>query len=377
MELHPVPQNVTKFQFKLVGDMTLKQFIYLASGAVVAYLIFIVIVPDYPLFGWPFVLLFTAGGAAFAFLPIRARPLDQWILSFFKAVYSPTQRVWVKDGRSFKNNPLFNSRYIIFTSGTGQTPKKLPSNQEEEHPEEAKQSVVDTAPLIKAAPPATPTPVPPSQAPAPYVQTPPAKPSPTLDELKKTVELAREAQDLKLKIIQAEKVLGEIKNAASKPSAIPVDYTYEANKIVTDLKNLVTHASDINHKLDEITHNEEAESLSLGINPPKIIKITPQLRPKQQLALTSFPNVINGIVKDRFGNYLEGVIAVIYDKEGLPVRALKTNKLGQFFGSTPLSNGVYMLELEKDNFNFDILQIELSGQVLPPLIITAKEVTVS
>ena len=65
-------------------------------------------------------------------------------------------------------------------------------------------------------------------------------------------------------------------------------------------------------------------------------------------------------------------MAVIYDKEGLPVRALKTNKLGQFTGSTPLPNGVYTLELEKDNFTFDVLQIELTGQVLPPLLITAK-----
>ncbi|EKD47460.1 MAG: hypothetical protein ACD_66C00049G0001, partial [uncultured bacterium] len=28
MEQHPVPQNVTGFQFKLIGDITLKQFAY-------------------------------------------------------------------------------------------------------------------------------------------------------------------------------------------------------------------------------------------------------------------------------------------------------------------------------------------------------------
>ena len=66
------------------------------------------------------------------------------------------------------------------------------------------------------------------------------------------------------------------------------------------------------------------------------------------------------------------MVAVIYDKEGLPVRALKTNKLGQFTGSTPLPNGTYTLEVEKDNFRFDVLQIELAGDILPPLQITAK-----
>jgi len=66
-------------------------------------------------------------------------------------------------------------------------------------------------------------------------------------------------------------------------------------------------------------------------------------------------------------------VVVIYDKEGLPVRALKTNKLGQFTGSTPLPNGTYTIELEKDSFNFDVLQIELTGPVLPPLQIVAKQ----
>ena len=65
-------------------------------------------------------------------------------------------------------------------------------------------------------------------------------------------------------------------------------------------------------------------------------------------------------------------MAVIYDKEGLPVRALKTNKLGQFSGSTPLPNGTYTLELEKDGFTFDVLQIELGGEVVPPLPIMSK-----
>ena len=65
---------------------------------------------------------------------------------------------------------------------------------------------------------------------------------------------------------------------------------------------------------------------------------------------------------------------VIYDKAGLPVRALKTNKLGQFSGSTPLPNGSYTIELEKDNLLFDVLQIDLEGKVLPAVAISAKKV---
>ena len=32
METHPVPQNISSYEFRLVGDMTLKQFLYLAGG---------------------------------------------------------------------------------------------------------------------------------------------------------------------------------------------------------------------------------------------------------------------------------------------------------------------------------------------------------
>jgi len=40
MEQHPIPQNITGYQFRLVGDMTLKQFAMLAGGIIVALLFY-------------------------------------------------------------------------------------------------------------------------------------------------------------------------------------------------------------------------------------------------------------------------------------------------------------------------------------------------
>lgn len=354
--------------------MTLKQFIYLASGVATAYLIFILIVPHYPVIAWPFIIIFVLLGVAFAFLPFKGRPLDQWVKSFFKAIYSPTKRVWFKNGKTYQNDPLFNSRFIMYNQGTTQiqpeeAPPPVPKPIQPQLPTQPQLQPIPTVHITTAPPPTVPHP------PSPTPQKP--IPLPTPDELKKTVELARQAQNLKLKIIQSEKALSEIKSAASKPTAIPVDYSHEANKLISDLQNLVSNASDIKHKLDEITHAEESKPFFSGAGAPKLVRVTPSPKPKQQMALTTFPNVINGIIRDRLGNYLEGVVSVIYDKEGLPVRALKTDKLGQFSGATPLPNGVYTLELEKDNFNFDVLQIDLTGQILPPLIITAKEAVTS
>lgn len=333
MQPHPIPQNVTSFQFHLVGNMTLKQFLYLAVGSTIAYLLFVFLSPTYPIISWPLIIISAGSGFALAFLPINSRPLDSWIGAFFKAIYSPTNRVWKKGNKTFKEEPLFNSRLVTFVSSLQSRPAPVPTV-----------TPVAAAPVQPSAAPATPI------------------------DLEKTVDLAREAQTLQFKIIETERTLSQIKQASQVPSQVPVDYSGQVNKILADLQSLVSRASQIKDKLETVTQPTAPEA-----KPKEKVKVVIPTKPKQnQLALTTFPNVISGIVKDKMGNYLEGAVAVIYDKEGLPVRALKTNKLGQFTGSTPLPNGVYTLELEKDTFVFDVLQIELSGEVLPPLMITSK-----
>jgi len=82
-------------EFKLFGDLTIKQFIYLLFGGA---LVFIGISSKLP-FYLRGLLIFTGGlgGLSFAFLPLNDRGMDEWIISFFKAVFSPTQRVWQKE----------------------------------------------------------------------------------------------------------------------------------------------------------------------------------------------------------------------------------------------------------------------------------------
>ncbi|MBU1032130.1 PrgI family protein, partial [Patescibacteria group bacterium] len=92
MEPHPIPQNVTYFQFKLIGDMTLKQFLYLATGCGIAYVLLVFFVSDFPVIAWPLIIISAGLGASFAFLPIASRPLDYWLAAFLKAIYSPTKR---------------------------------------------------------------------------------------------------------------------------------------------------------------------------------------------------------------------------------------------------------------------------------------------
>ncbi len=329
MEAHPIPQNVTAFQFHLVGDMTLKQFLYLLVGVGIAYLVFVLFSGSLPLVAWPISFISSILGVAFAFIPISDRPLDYWLGSFLKAVYSPTKKIWSKNGKKYSEEPQFFNRLFAYYS-TSSTPPPPPMQQ---------------ADLPSSTPP---------QQPALQPQL------PSIEELKKTVELAREAQTLQTRIIETERELNMVKTQSTTPE--------EINQIMANLQKLFGEAAEIKRQIAIV--NQEP---MLNTERVRVTIVTPTIHKQTQIVLTSLPNVINGILRDSVGNYLENVVVVIYDKQGLPVRALKTNKLGQFSGSTPLPNGTYNIELEKDNLSFDTLQIELTGKVLPPLMISAKK----
>lgn len=338
MEAHPVPQNVTSFEFRLIGDMTLKQFIYLVIGAGTAYLFFVFLAVPTPYLAWPVIVISSFLGVAFAFIPIAGRPLDHWSSAFLKAIYSPTKRVWIKNSKNYNLEPLFTQRLNLFLSGQSVEPATLELGQ------------------LSAA-----------RAPIPY--TPPLKKEelPSSEELSKTVELAKEAQTLQVKILENQRELGRIKQGAKSPGIDVKTSAKEFTSVFNNLKTLIDDAEKIKKELASVTREPEP------LTPIKVQVITPPKQKQTRLTLTTFPNVINGVIVDSQNNYLEGVVVVIHDKDGLPVRALKTNKLGQFTGSTPLPDATYTIELEKENLSFDILQIQLEGKVLPPLNISAKK----
>ena len=91
---HAVPQEVFGIQFKLIGELTLRQFAVLAAFGLVAVLIFTSGLPL--LIRWILTLVFALGGVAFALVPFQDQPLDQWVGTLIRAVYSPTRRIWEK-----------------------------------------------------------------------------------------------------------------------------------------------------------------------------------------------------------------------------------------------------------------------------------------
>ncbi len=100
--------------------------------------------------------------------------------------------------------------------------------------------------------------------------------------------------------------------------------------------------------------------------------LTPPPPPPPPIIDTEVPNVISGTVKDKEGKMMVGALVIIKDSEGSPVRALKTNNLGQFSLSTALPSGTYTVSIKAPGKNFAIMEVILTGKSVPPLEITEK-----
>ena len=98
MDQHPIPRQITTFEFKLIGFMTLKQFLYLAIFFPIGFIVYKAV----PVEILNILLGVVVGlvGVAFAFIPIQDRPMEQWIRNLIKRLNSPTQYVYKKNNNS-------------------------------------------------------------------------------------------------------------------------------------------------------------------------------------------------------------------------------------------------------------------------------------
>jgi len=127
MEQHPIPQQITSYEFKLVGEMTLKQFAKAAVGVIIALLINATKLVFF--IKWPLIFIFAGGGLALAFVPYHDRPLEVWIQAFLKSIYAPTIYRYKK--RSPKNWLDIDLTKTINSNETEDEKLDLPEKQGE------------------------------------------------------------------------------------------------------------------------------------------------------------------------------------------------------------------------------------------------------
>lgn len=330
-EQHPIPQQISAFQFRLVGDMTLKQFVQIAGGAVIALLIYASGLPAY--IKWPLILFSFGMGAALAFLPLEDRPLGKWIVSFFKSIYSPTVFVWQKmtqppnyfapETQTAPPQTADTTTAVTQVQSIQAKPTALP---EEKNLEAKEQTFLQKISSLSRNAPATTI----TSGVSPV--TTPATPAP---------------QEKKYVVIPASGTVGVEKDQKERGFQLPSNDTPQPFSTNT-VSPILGKGADITGK--QAKFSDDA---------------SPPMPPAR-------PNTVVGQVMDSEGKIIEGAILEIKDSQSRPVRALKTNKLGHFMIVTPLLNGRYELTTEKEGFNFEPVVFETKGSIISPIAIRAK-----
>src|SRR3989344_4282439 len=289
-EQHPVPQQISSYQFRLVGDMTLKQFFQLAGGAIIALIIYSLPLPG--IVKWPLVAISAISGAAFAFLPLQDRPLEQWIAAFFRSIYSPTLFVWKKEepATTYFQTTVSPQEQAVDTQPVPADTAILPEEHSKETLDAVEENYLEKVTNMfnqKAATPTTTT-------------KPTIKPS--------IIVPAQTSANIKPQGFSQEAV----KAAAAGVKTTNIYQTFQP------------------------TATQQAQFSPLAAPP-----LTP-----------SIPNIIVGQMLDSAVPIVEGVILEIKDQQGRPVRALKSNKAGHFMIVTPLPAGTYRIISEKEGLTF-------------------------
>lgn len=447
MDQHPIPQDVTGFQFKLIGSMTVKQFGYVAAGVISAVILHYAMPGLGVMFLFKYVIIIPiVGGSGFiiAFLPIEGRPIDVMATNFVKAFLAPNQYVYRKVAKPYSFSlvvlkPIQQTTSVqnqTSSASTSQNPTMsnkgrqlqellLRSQAEPKNALDKKeQAFLDrfshqyistpavTTPTVHTIthdnlPPA-PKPLQPTQAP---IQTAPESPK-SLDQKEEVLEkqleeakhteseahaptelstahqkvmdlekqireihiqkqmLETELSQMKTQLAQQKQATIQIAPAAPAQQTIPIQQTLPATQPAPALQT--------------------APLATPNVVPPKPAPTTPpspttspNVRniPQDKASsagsprVSDTPNVIIGIVKDPRGNVLSHILIEVKDAAGNPVRAFKTNVLGQFASATPLANGIYTIELEdpKKQQTFDKIQITTEGRIMLPIEVISHD----
>ncbi len=335
MQQHPVPQNVTQYQFRLVGDMTLKQFLELLGGIVLAYLFFasnLIFI-----FKWPLVLLSIFLGVALAFFPIEDRPLDTWVTNFLKSIYQPTRFIWKKSNKvpsifSYTTSPVESVVVATKTIKAPTPPTPTLPTSDLSADESARLSSLDS--LFTQSP------------------TPKVAPSVSVEEniFKPTISVRRLGGTPKVDL-----------NLRPTPPAKNVSIPPTPTPSVTP----AAPQSAPQPKVEAVVFAQPSAVVTapLASSPAKTVDLpaTPKL-----------PNLLTGVVVDKDGKLTENAIVQVLDGSGLPVRALKTNSLGRFFTSTPLPPGNYTIETEKVGYTFSPHSLTVNNNIIPAIELRAS-----
>lgn len=348
MREHPIPQDVVGYKFHIVGNMTLKQFAEIAVGVVIAVIIYNTNLIAFV--KWPLIILSAGFGAMLAFMPIEERPLDHWVTTFFKRLYSPTKFYWKKE----------SSVPFAFT------------HEKKEMSEEEKELEIDLTPARR-------------QRIKEYIHS---------VGVEKDDDPLDDADQLRMQQILESYDDVEVRNIKATPQKIKPDLKPKVRNLArrrtissTEMESVVfqQQKKSIQQHKDQQTQVENNLTTSPSLETPAVevepVEQKPFEVPQEEVSTSNelpfpkqptTPNTLVGMVLTPDNKLIDQAVVQIKNNQGQPVQALKTNLLGQFSLSTALPNGTYVVSIEKEGFSFPEQTIALSGDIISPLEIRSS-----
>lgn len=343
IEGHPIPQDITGFQFKLIGDMTVKQFAYLAVGLVLGWIF--ISVPVNLIIKLPIALIPTLSGLFLAFVPIEGRPADTMLMLFVQAIFRPNEYVYHKPQEDQKKEMVQLKQQAALPN---ETPKKPIGQPFGPH-------ITKVTSIEEAAVPAANS----------------SSQNLSLSQAKK------EEQVVEKNVSQLNEKLESAKKEEQMQQQSPRQE--EAHQRSLELEQQLQQALLEKQALEKQllamqetgqTQTQPKPTSTLQQPMVRVKKVPDSLKKSVGMPFVpDVPNLITGIIRDSRGNVLPNVLVEVKDKEDNPVRAFKTNALGQFASATPLLNGTYTISFEdpKKLQKFDELEITTNGSILNPI----------
>lgn len=405
MKEHPIPQDITGYRFHIVGNMTIKQFAEIGGGFLIAAILYKVGFPPY--IKYPLMVLSAGVGAAMAFLPIEERPLDHWIVTFVQVLFRPTQFYW-------RRMAVIPS-YFLFEPAQNQLPTDevdlSPARRERIHqfisslnegevansdysPDDSVRmsNILDAFndPTVNSLLPVT-------------TQTTVTKPNLVvrvrqLREEKAPETVAQDDLNTGVTPLQDWPLLSPPNTSA----AIETVQSVQLDQVVSPAAptqvgsaqilipaselSVVTRSDQVMPPTPEEVAATQADLDQANPTAPLILTTPTQSPLKDGVEAQSAvqfntnlpfpsaptePNKLVGMVLSPQGDMVPGAIIEVVDENDNLARAVKSNALGQFFITTPLITGTYVIKVDKDELQFAPQELVVNNSILQPIELRA------
>ena len=426
---HPIPQNFMDVEFKIVGDFTVRQFIYLCATGLPTYLIY-----QAPIQGFLKtigVLVFGLLGIILVFVPIDDRSADVWVVNFFRAVYGNNRRVWRKTPKVPKTLTIETIKIVqgeMITLAPTASRRKLEEylkgitatsegddldfNFNKSKYVFTEESVAPITTTISPEIIATQVSFQPDKIVEQTPTTPEAKPieeKPAIQEvtikltkpfLEKPIEsevvTTTPTQPITPKPIPVIQKVTPMKPKEEKPreeiheefrvtsGEIPgrkfVSFSQKEQELILPLRgerkiNLFSsNGVEETQRKDIKTLAKELRTIvrEIKVENKNLLESVPQAAPVQE---TRELHEISGIIFDNLNNPISNIMVALLDNQGLEIKYARTDNLGKFtIKDTELGDfQIKVLNPEVFNLNFDIIKLSINKYPVPIIQITGKQ----